>query len=67
MTLKGKDQSELLDSREARAVLRISESRLRRLQKDGLLHHSAVSVGRALFSVAPIQKLIEILFEPKAA
>lgn len=67
MTLKGKDQSELLDSREARAVLRISESRLRKLQKDGLLKRSAVSVGRALFSVAEIQRLINTPLEPKVA
>jgi hypothetical protein len=48
----------LLDSAEARAALRVSDSTLQRMVKQGRLHRSSASVGRALFSLGEIRRVI---------
>lgn len=60
-----KDAFTLLDSAEARAALRISKSTLQRLVREGKLKRSAVSVGRALFPVSEIQRLIQTPLEAR--
>jgi predicted site-specific integrase-resolvase len=57
------DAFTLLDSAEARAALRISKSTLQRLVREGKLKRSAVSVGRALFPLTEIQRLISTPLE----
>jgi hypothetical protein len=58
------DSFTLLDSAEARAALRVSDSTLQRMVKQGRLHRSSVSTGRALFSLAEIRRVISTPLEP---
>jgi predicted site-specific integrase-resolvase len=57
----------LLDSAEARAMLRVSRSTLERLVRQGKIKRSAVSVRRALFPLSEIHRLIATPLDTRAA
>ena len=61
------DASKLLDAAEACAALRLSRSTLQRRVKEGKLKRSAVSSGRALFTLAEIKRLIATPLESEGA
>lgn len=61
------DAFTLLDAAEACAALRLSRSTLQRLVREGKLKRSAVSVGRALFPLSEIHRLIQTPLERAVA
>jgi hypothetical protein len=53
--------SQLLDSAEARAALRIGKSKLNELVKTGVLRRSAICTGRNLFPIAEVNRVANTL------
>jgi excisionase family DNA binding protein len=56
--VEGADAFTLLDTAEACAALRVSKSTLHRLVKKGRIHRSTATVGRSMFPMSEIRRLI---------
>ena len=63
MQQNNEDAFRLLDAAEACAALRIGKSTLQKLVREGKLKRSSVSVGRSLFPMSEIQRLISTPLE----